>query len=61
MERIHRHGCSRRELHAGGDFREGPETLGFSGRDQRGQALVEAVRMIPGHKHLVLEEGLQLG
>ncbi len=27
--------------------------------ETNGQALVEAVRMIPGHKHLVLEEGLQ--
>jgi hypothetical protein len=27
--------------------------------DTNGQALVEAVRMIPGHKHLVMEEGLQ--
>jgi len=27
--------------------------------ETNGQALVEAVRMIPGHKHLVIEEGLQ--
>ena len=27
--------------------------------ETNGQALVEAVRMIPGHKHLVTEEGLQ--
>jgi len=27
--------------------------------ETNGQALVEAVRMIPGHKHLVMEEGLQ--
>jgi transposase len=27
--------------------------------ETNGQALVEAVRMIPGHKHLVFEEGLQ--
>jgi transposase len=27
--------------------------------ETNGQALVEAIRMIPGHKHLVLEEGLQ--
>ena len=27
--------------------------------ETHGQALVEAIRMIPGHKHLVLEEGLQ--
>ncbi len=27
--------------------------------ETNGQALVEAVRMIPGHKHLVYEEGLQ--
>ncbi len=27
--------------------------------ETNGQALVEAVRMIPGHRHLVLEEGLQ--
>ncbi len=27
--------------------------------ETHGQALVEAVRMIPGHKHLVFEEGLQ--
>jgi len=27
--------------------------------ETNGQALVEAARMIPGHKHLVLEEGLQ--
>ena len=27
--------------------------------ETNGQALVEAVRMIPGHKHLVLDEGLQ--
>ncbi len=27
--------------------------------DTNGQALVEAIRMIPGHKHLVFEEGLQ--
>jgi len=26
--------------------------------ETNGQALVEAVRMIPGHKHLVFEEGL---
>jgi len=25
--------------------------------ETNGQALVEAIRMIPGHKHLVLEEG----
>ena len=27
--------------------------------ETNGQALVEAIRMIPGHKHLVFEEGLQ--
>jgi transposase len=27
--------------------------------ETNGQALVEAIRMIPGHKHLVMEEGLQ--
>ncbi len=27
--------------------------------ETHGQALVEAIRMIPGHKHLVFEEGLQ--
>jgi len=27
--------------------------------ETNGQALVEAIRMIPGHKHLVIEEGLQ--
>jgi len=27
--------------------------------ETNGQALVEAVRMIPGHRHLVFEEGLQ--
>jgi transposase len=27
--------------------------------ETNGQALVEAIRMIPGHRHLVLEEGLQ--
>ncbi len=27
--------------------------------EANGQALVEAVRMIPGHKHVVFEEGLQ--
>jgi transposase len=27
--------------------------------ETNGQALAEAVRMIPGHKHLVIEEGLQ--
>jgi hypothetical protein len=27
--------------------------------ETNGQALVEAVRMIPGQKHLVFEEGLQ--
>ena len=27
--------------------------------ETNGQSLVEAVRMIPGHKHLVMEEGLQ--
>jgi len=27
--------------------------------ETNGQVLVEAVRMIPGHKHLVFEEGLQ--
>ena len=27
--------------------------------ETNGQALIEAVRMIPGHKHLVFEEGLQ--
>ena len=27
--------------------------------ETNGQALVEAVRLIPGHKHLVFEEGLQ--
>ena len=27
--------------------------------ETNGQALVEAIRMIPGQKHLVLEEGLQ--
>jgi hypothetical protein len=27
--------------------------------ETNGQPLVEAVRMIPGHKHLVFEEGLQ--
>ena len=27
--------------------------------ETNGQALVEAVRMIPGHKRLVIEEGLQ--
>ncbi|MCZ6675028.1 MAG: hypothetical protein O7C75_19015, partial [Verrucomicrobia bacterium] len=27
--------------------------------ETNGQALVEAVRMIPGHRHLVLEEGFQ--
>ena len=27
--------------------------------ETNGQALVEAVRMIPGHKHLVFEEGIQ--
>ena len=27
--------------------------------ETNGQALVEAVRMIPGRKHLVFEEGLQ--
>jgi transposase len=27
--------------------------------ETNGQALIEAVRMIPGHKHLVIEEGLQ--
>jgi len=27
--------------------------------ETNGQALVEAVRRIPGHKHLVIEEGLQ--
>ncbi len=27
--------------------------------ETNGQTLVEAVRMIPGHKHLVFEEGLQ--
>ena len=27
--------------------------------ETNGQALVEAIRIIPGHKHLVFEEGLQ--
>jgi hypothetical protein len=27
--------------------------------ETNGQALVEAIRMIPGHKHLVFEEGRQ--
>lgn len=27
--------------------------------ETNGEALMEAVRMIPGHKHLVFEEGLQ--
>jgi transposase len=27
--------------------------------ETNGQALVEAIRMIPGHRHLVMEEGLQ--
>lgn len=27
--------------------------------ETNGQALIEAIRMIPGHKHLVMEEGLQ--
>ncbi len=27
--------------------------------ETNGQALVEAIRMIPGHKHRVFEEGLQ--
>jgi len=27
--------------------------------ETNGQSLVEAIRMIPGHKHLVFEEGLQ--
>jgi hypothetical protein len=27
--------------------------------ETNGQALIEAIRMIPGHKHLVFEEGLQ--
>ena len=27
--------------------------------ETNGQALVEAIRMIPGHKHVVFEEGLQ--
>jgi hypothetical protein len=27
--------------------------------EMNGQALVEAIRMIPGRKHLVMEEGLQ--
>ena len=27
--------------------------------ETNGQALVEAIRIIPGHKHLVIEEGLQ--
>jgi hypothetical protein len=27
--------------------------------ETNGQALVEAIRMIPGHKHLLFEEGLQ--
>ena len=27
--------------------------------ETNGEALVEAVRMIPGHRHLVFEEGLQ--
>ena len=27
--------------------------------ETNGQALVEAIRMIPGHRHLVFEEGLQ--
>ena len=27
--------------------------------ETNGQALVEAIRLIPGHKHLVFEEGLQ--
>ena len=27
--------------------------------ETNGQALVEAIRMIPGHKHLIFEEGLQ--
>jgi hypothetical protein len=44
---VHRDGRTRRELHTGGDFRKGPEASGFSGRE------------IPGHKHLVFEEGLQ--
>ena len=27
--------------------------------ETNGQALVEAIRMLPGHRHLVFEEGLQ--
>jgi hypothetical protein len=29
--------------------------------ETNGEALVEAVRMIPGHRHLVFEEGLRVG
>jgi hypothetical protein len=43
---IHRHGCARRKLK---DFPV----------ETNGQSLVEAIRMIPGHKHLVFDEGLQ--
>jgi hypothetical protein len=59
MERYIGIGRTRRELHAGGDFRERPKALRDFPVETNGQALVEAVRMIPGHKHLVFEEGLQ--
>jgi hypothetical protein len=56
---VHRDGRTRRELHADGDFREGRRKLRDFPVETNAQALVKAVRMIAGHKHLVLEEGLQ--